>query len=55
MVEHEMSLVDAVMAPRFGHPHPGMDVTEIEGDFSEEIFAGLEARTQAVSCDSKGH
>ena len=44
VVEHDMSLVDTVMAPRFGHPHPGMDATEIEGDFSEEILAGLEAR-----------
>ena len=43
-VEYGMSLTDAVSAPRFGHPHPGMTAIEIEGDFSEEQLTALAAR-----------
>ena len=43
-VEYEMSLTDAVSAPRFGHPHPGMSAIEIEGDFSEELLTALAAK-----------
>ena len=40
-VEYGMSLAEAVSAPRFGHPHPGMTAIEIEGDFSEELLTAL--------------
>ena len=44
VVEYDMSLTDAVSAPRFGHPHPGMTAIEIEGDFREEVLTALAAR-----------
>ena len=43
-IEYGMSLTDAVSAPRFGHPHPGMTAIEIEGDFSEEVLTALAAK-----------
>ncbi len=44
IVEYGMPLAEAVSAPRFGHPHPGMTAIEIEGDFSEELLTALAAR-----------
>ena len=44
VVEHGMDLKQATLAPRFGHPHPGMESTEIEGDFEEAIYPDLESR-----------
>lgn len=44
IVEYGMGLKEAVNAPRFGHPHPGMTAIEIEGDFSEQLLAELAAK-----------
>ena len=35
-------------APRFGHPHPGLDAAEIEGDFGDETIGALEAQGHAL-------
>ncbi len=44
VVEYEMPLAEAARAPRFGHPHPGMNAAEIEAAFPEEFLAELERR-----------
>ena len=47
-VEYGMDGGQTVAAPRFGHPHPGIDAAEIEGDFGDEAVAALEARGHAL-------
>ena len=43
-VEYAMDGGQAVAAPRFGHPHPGLTAAEIEGDFGDEMIAALEGQ-----------
>ena len=47
-VEYGMDGGQVVAAPRFGHPHPGIDAAEIEGDFGDEVIAALEERGHAL-------
>jgi gamma-glutamyltranspeptidase/glutathione hydrolase len=42
--EFDLSLKESVHAKRFGHPHPGMQEIEIEGDISWEIQQALAER-----------
>jgi gamma-glutamyltranspeptidase / glutathione hydrolase len=42
--EYGMSLKDSALAKRFGHPHPGMQEVEIEGDIDWDIQQALTAR-----------
>ncbi len=44
LVEYDMDFEAATRAPRFGHPHPGMDAAEIEASFPETHFSELERR-----------
>lgn len=47
-VEYGMDGGQVVAAPRFGHPHPGIDAAEIEGDFGDEAIAALAERGHAL-------
>ncbi|MDE2795459.1 MAG: gamma-glutamyltransferase [Gemmatimonadota bacterium] len=47
-VEYGMDGEQVVAAPRFGHPHPGIDAAEIEGDFGDEAIAALAERGHAL-------
>ncbi len=47
-VEYGMDGGQVVAAPRFGHPHPGIDAAEIEGDFGDEAIAALEEQGHAL-------
>jgi gamma-glutamyltranspeptidase len=42
--EYGMTLKESVLAKRFGHPHPGMQEIEIEGDIDWEIQKELTRR-----------
>ena len=42
--DYGMSLADAVQRPRFGHPHPGLQAIEIEGDFPEAVLSEVQRR-----------
>ena len=47
-VEYGMDGGQVVAAPRFGHPHPGIDAAEIEGDFGDEAIAALEEQGHSL-------